>query len=546
MALDSLLGLTGLWPAFHIGTMRRYLILRCHEVVTNALYRGIAANKAKELTEYLCHIRRTWDTIMGADPRYSLDAATVRELELRAPGISEDDATFVRTQMECRALFRSISDIIERQKLLDNILSITRRIPSLATFCEDTKYLEPCASAMKRLLEPKFKGTIYQAMRNIFSSTGCQPRTFLRQDSDHQLHPVQGLETDRFKFSYRQLWVYAFRLFPELVNVAPRKEPDQPKPVVKEPSALAWHRFAELAWKMGFNSKQIQLLVSDNALEKEIRQFLLRVSPNTSSEETIQRQLKDIYQSLESNQREPSRLLDPVLTTDDCNQDLQHRCGRPFENSQELAKESIYLRSLYEINESRGKYITSFFVKRDTFQAFLGYEAIHIEPQCNPSPLRECFQASNDTASLKPAEDVLDIEIDHPQETTANQVSTDMEWKRNIIFVDNTDGKREEVELDPEKILELATSYAARNLRIFYKPKGSGKKAFITADCCFEKAMAAGVSQFWCEAAQKSASARPNKVMKPIPSKKLQKNLEHGVPTKFMLGRSTPEDEDQL
>jgi len=31
-AFDRLLEVTGLWPAFHIGTMRRYLLLRCHEV----------------------------------------------------------------------------------------------------------------------------------------------------------------------------------------------------------------------------------------------------------------------------------------------------------------------------------------------------------------------------------------------------------------------------------------------------------------------------------------------------------------------------------
>ena len=40
-AFDSLLNITGLWSAFHIGTMRRYLIMKCHEarilaVITDA------------------------------------------------------------------------------------------------------------------------------------------------------------------------------------------------------------------------------------------------------------------------------------------------------------------------------------------------------------------------------------------------------------------------------------------------------------------------------------------------------------------------------
>lgn len=29
---DSLLNIPGLWDVFHIGTMRRYLLLRCHQV----------------------------------------------------------------------------------------------------------------------------------------------------------------------------------------------------------------------------------------------------------------------------------------------------------------------------------------------------------------------------------------------------------------------------------------------------------------------------------------------------------------------------------
>lgn len=31
-AFDDLLHVPGLWPEFHIGSMRRYLVLKCHEV----------------------------------------------------------------------------------------------------------------------------------------------------------------------------------------------------------------------------------------------------------------------------------------------------------------------------------------------------------------------------------------------------------------------------------------------------------------------------------------------------------------------------------
>ena len=52
------------------------------------------------------------------------------------------------------------------------------------------------------------------------------------------------------------------RHFPNLVNIAPRKEPTRDKPVVKEPNPLLWRRFAILALLLGFRSERLEQMGS--------------------------------------------------------------------------------------------------------------------------------------------------------------------------------------------------------------------------------------------------------------------------------------------
>jgi hypothetical protein len=325
------------------------------------------------------------------------DAVTVQKLELRAPMASKEDATFIKAEMDARTLFRSVSDVAMREMITNNILSVRGLIPSLFTFCEDTKYLEPCANAMKKLLEPKFKGTVYSAMRDIFSGTKCKEGLFLRQDGERQFVSVSGYEVDRFNYSYRQLYAYTWRHFPELVNVAPRKEPDQPKPVVKEPDPIRLHQFADLASKLGFTSSKLQEMSSTKALEQAVHTYLLRTAEYSSGGESLEDQVKQIQQALMTSEGQTFNLQHPILTTDVYSQDLQHRCGRPFENAQKDAKKSVYIQWLYDSKETRGRYITSFFVQRSAFLAFFGEKAIQTTIEGLPD--HERTTASRTTAS---------------------------------------------------------------------------------------------------------------------------------------------------
>ena len=218
---DSLLELIGLWDGVHIGTMRRYLVLKCHEVNSAMLGWRTMLIQLQELATYLHHIRYVWTAILAPTSSRVIDSATVKKLELRAPAASKCDAAFVTSCMRNGTIFPGLSDV-EKDVVLNNLLSVDLIIPSLFTFCEDTKYLEPCAKAMKMLIEPRGQVSLRMYAEQLFidsENEARQPSTWESTDIVNR--------ADRFEYSYRQLWMYAMRHFPDLVNTAPRKEPSK-------------------------------------------------------------------------------------------------------------------------------------------------------------------------------------------------------------------------------------------------------------------------------------------------------------------------------
>ena len=85
-ALDELLPYVGLWPALHIGTFHRVINLKCPEVKLNSNFR-INAIFVKELRNYVHHVRRQWDDIMGHSSSLNslIDFKSVQLLQMRSP-----------------------------------------------------------------------------------------------------------------------------------------------------------------------------------------------------------------------------------------------------------------------------------------------------------------------------------------------------------------------------------------------------------------------------------------------------------------------------
>lgn len=116
------------------------------------------------MTLYLDHVAKAWKRILRCGdtmlPFSAVDAVTVQSLELLAPKHSMIDKSLVIDLMECGKIFPSQDDSEIRKILLENICEFSGVIPSLWTFFETLKYLEPLCEALRHLLGRQMKRTI--------------------------------------------------------------------------------------------------------------------------------------------------------------------------------------------------------------------------------------------------------------------------------------------------------------------------------------------------------------------------------------------------
>lgn len=216
--------------------------------------------------------------------------------------------------MESRKIFPSVTDSELRSNILTQLLSTNHMIPSLYTFQEDTKYLEPCAKIIKCLLPHAFKGSVRRAITRTYTDVSQKEGNVLIQDGEKSFTLSPGGELSRFYFGYRQLWLYAMRHFPEMIGIPPLKDTGRPKPPVKERDEDCWNDFAQLAFNLGFRSQEIQGL---------------RRGPDNS---TI---------------REDSRSDLPDHSVDVEGEPISRRCGKPYLTSHEFDKKYLFPISLY-------------------------------------------------------------------------------------------------------------------------------------------------------------------------------------------------------
>lgn len=164
--------------------------------------------------------------------------------------------------------------------------------------------------------------------------------------------------------------MFAMRHFPDLVNIAPKKEPSREKPTVKEPNPILWYEFAQLALNLGFRSPKITQMSSAQALKAAIQACLVRVADYTNDRRSIESRTAEIQDNYGADTE--GNPVVPPLTTDQTDLDLQRRYGRPFKDAQQDARAGPFTKYVYGIDEPNGRYITSLFVLRSTFQAFFG------------------------------------------------------------------------------------------------------------------------------------------------------------------------------
>lgn len=247
-AITNILKFKAFWPEFAPGLLSRMLPLRCVD----------------ESLRYLRRIKLIWDYIGGDIPYFGdlVDPHTAKLLAGLAPARFADDAHLVGFGMDNSELFFKITDKERRAGIKQRLLSIDYRILTLQTFHDDTKSLQYFAKIMGEVAAwcfgdfvappvltkeekaavvaaKKKKGTIEDhtpiSIATAIRVKGFQPLKIYRS----QLYPQYYLEGDELvkyptgdgshrlsdkvyaNFGYRQIWIFVFRNFFQLVRIYP-------------------------------------------------------------------------------------------------------------------------------------------------------------------------------------------------------------------------------------------------------------------------------------------------------------------------------------
>lgn len=172
----------------------------------------------KEMARYLRRIKQAWSYIIGEreDFQNMLDVNTVHVLQGRCPFRSFDDRAYVEARLLKGEILPAVRSPDLQKELLQRILSVEHTIPSIYTFLEETKWLEPGAGILKGVLPTKCNGSLAQAFRALHNGQTRLKEQMSAFSYRHRDLPT-GLEAEWF--SYRQLWLMPLRHFP-----APKKD----------------------------------------------------------------------------------------------------------------------------------------------------------------------------------------------------------------------------------------------------------------------------------------------------------------------------------
>ncbi|KJF60725.1 uncharacterized protein CIMG_12218 [Coccidioides immitis RS] len=320
------------------------------------LHRLLPMRVPEELANYLKHIKAVMTIITNGRPEI-LDAQTVTQLEGRSPFWSRADANHIDMVFDEGLVFPDVISTPEYEILRERVKSIRCIIPSLRTFHEDCKYLEPMVKLVRRLLSPKWKGTVKHGMKRRYSPPAGDSfpiQTTVGYRSERRQAPGYG-----FWSAYRQVFLASMREFFGLVpNFKPLKMHKVPMHMQQPEASVLWTRFREVVSTVGFSVPRI-----DHGAH-----------------------LVPINWGGDNRGQYPA----PSLTNNHhADWRLSSRCGMTDGTSFFMDKEYLFLDNIYSTPRDEPQDdLTSFAVKRDMFIAFFPpfeeeYMTSHAQPHFN-------------------------------------------------------------------------------------------------------------------------------------------------------------------
>ncbi|KAK9604802.1 hypothetical protein V6Z93_002753 [Aspergillus fumigatus] len=197
----ALIPFPGLWRTFTFRKLEHVVSPRCDEVMVH----------------YLREIIRIWSLLLPGRAGEA-DTLSVELIEGKMPKYSTQDRSDIMRLINDGTLFPDISDVYERDRVLQVLLEIPGRVPSLTLFFDDAKCFSGPSKAMRDLFSVGPKTSIYSAALHRWDG-GAQAYNVQLTDNEYETVPINGIvppdEAERAiaSVSLLQLWLTAFRHF---------------------------------------------------------------------------------------------------------------------------------------------------------------------------------------------------------------------------------------------------------------------------------------------------------------------------------------------
>ena len=292
---------------------------------------------SQEILNYLEHIRKFWyELVDDSTVLAQIDDRTVQFLELRAPGASTRDAEAIQSRLRTAQIFSAFSDN-DRQRIFERLCRFSSLIPSLNTFFRDLVYWEACIGSVRHLITVSSRDTLLSAFDRHFTGIHQPADGLVIQQDEVNFVTIPGTSRGQVESGYRQIIAFAMRHFLDL--------PPEPvscdltvRPRVRAHKAVL-RQFASLALRLGFESPQIHDML---AWEESAASPIARSSTA------------------------------PVLVTSGPGEKLKRRSGLPVVETFHEDRGYLFLKHLHNDQDHHGEGITSFFVLKSIYLAYMG------------------------------------------------------------------------------------------------------------------------------------------------------------------------------
>ena len=281
--------------------------------------------------------------------------------------------------MKQKRIFPLLDDLHDRDDIRTAVKGLKCLIPSLRTFFENQKYIEPCCSILRKLLgEEDRKRSLWRA----FSANYFEPEKFVIQSMEGGVQTLDLLQSSRKGLAYTQLWMFCLRHFPEMTSITPKlssrtkeisdekeEQDDEGGSRKQKLNPALWHRLGKLAVDLGFRTDQALEYAARDPDKDHASRFLLAARPDWSGDlgQCID-SVANILSGMEETSSSPPH---PVFTSK-IKIPRHHRSGKPRNDDHMRDKPNLFVPLFYEDIGDVGMHVTSLFIKRDMLHAFLG------------------------------------------------------------------------------------------------------------------------------------------------------------------------------